>query len=184
MAHPGKLVEQGLEVVLVAAGTAAGARVHRDRVDPFKKGELPAIALYSPDEEVDEDRSTSTELERAADLELQLFVGGADAEVVSDAMWDIQEQVENAMNANPSISGAAVDSVLRKVSREIVEANGASSPLVGIVTMTYSVTYRTDRTAGAALDDFVTVNATHKVQGGVADTVAPVEQFTVQEIAP
>lgn len=183
MAHQGKLIEQGLVAQLVAANTAAGARVHRDRVDPFKKGSLPAIALYIPDEEVDNDASEGTaprELKRDADVEMQLLVGGVDAEVISDAMWDFQEQVENALDADPYIGGAAADAVLKRSSREIIEANGHSDPLVGVVTLVYTVTFRTQPGSVTATDDFLRVDAKHDLVGGVDDTEPAEDLFDVR----
>jgi hypothetical protein len=183
MAHPGKLIEQGLVSLLVAANTAAADRVHRDRVDPFKKGGIPAIALYMPDEETDLNVSQDTaprELTRDADVELQAFVRGVDAEAVSDAMWDIQEQIEDALDADQYIAGAAVDSILKKSSREIIETDGKSDPLVGVVTMTYMITFRTSPKLADLVDDFTTVDAKQSVTGGVADTVPVDDTFTVQ----
>ncbi len=184
MAHQGKLIEQGLVTQLVAASTMAGARVHRDRVDPFKKGGIPAIAIYIPDEEVDQDASEGTtprDLTRNADVELQMFIGGRDAETVSDLMWDFQEQVENALAADPFIAGAAARSMLKKSSREIIETDGKSDPLVGVVTMIYSVTFQTQPGAITAADDFKRVDAKYPIVGGVADTAVPEDTFTVQE---
>lgn len=184
MAHQGKLIEHGLEALLIAANTAAGARVHRDRVDPLKKGGIPAIAIYIPDEEVDQDTSGGTaprELKRDADVELQAFVGGQDAEAVSDAMWDLQEQIENAIDADPYIGGAAADSILKKSSREILETNGQSDPLVGVVTMTWTVTFRTSPAASDELDDFVRADAKERLVGGVPTTVPAEDLFIVQE---
>lgn len=177
MAHQGKLIEQGLVAQLVAANTVAAARVHRDRVDPFKKGDLPAIALYFTDEEVDRDASDGTaprRLQRDGDVEFQLFVSGTDAEVISDAMWDFQEQVENALNADPYIAGAAGDLVFRKSSREIVEANGHSDPLVGVVTVTYAVTFQTypAQTGSTATDDFLRANTEYRPVGTTAENEA------------
>lgn len=182
MAHQGKLIEQGIVALLVAASTMAGARVHRDRVDPFKKGRIPAIAIYMPDEEVDVDTSTNTaprELTRLADVELQLFVGGVDAEAVSDSMWDFQEEVEIAMEADPYLGGAAADSILKGSSREIVETNGQSDPLVGVVTMIYAVTFRTSTTPDE-LDDFLRVKAEHRIVGAVEENAAH-DEFVVQD---
>lgn len=183
MAHPGKLIEQGIQALLVAANTAAGARVHRDRVDPFKKGGIPAIAIYMPDEEVDQDASEGTaprELTRYADVELQAFVGGVDAEDVSDAMWDLQEQIEAAMDADPYVDGAAGDSILKSSNREIIETDGKSDPLVGVVTMVYTVEFRTSPDAPANLDDFLRVGATHRIVGA-GDDIAARDSFVVQE---
>lgn len=182
MAHQGKLIEQALVAQLIAAGTIAGARVHRDRVDPFKKGHLPAIALYIFDEETDLDASEGTaprELTRQADVELQLFVGGQDAEDVSDAMWDFQEQIEASLTVDPYITSTAADSMLKRASREIFEGDGKSDPIIGVVTMVYTVTFQTSL-VDAVLDDFITVHADTDLVGGVADTALTTDEYTVR----
>jgi hypothetical protein len=180
MAHQAKLIEQGLVALLVAAGTVAGARVYRARIDPLKKGALPAIALRITDEEVDLDRSSQSaprELTRLAVVEMQLLVRGDDEAEISDAMWDFQEQVENAMDADPFLAGTAADSILIRFARDIGEVDGRSDPLIGSTTLRYSVTYRTTQ-GQTATDALVTIDVKHKLVGGVADTLIAEDTFT------
>ncbi len=186
MAHPRKLIRHAL-VALLTNATAAGARVQGTRVEPHKKSQLPAISVYTLREPVDQDASANTaprELTRDVKVEITGWVAHSDALPVDDAMDDLAEQIEAVMDADPYLGGTAGESVLESTEMQVVEDDGRSDPLVGIVTLTYSVTYRTSPAAPANLDDFITVDATHKIAGGVADTVPAIDQFTVQETPP
>lgn len=184
MAHARKLLRAAAVTLLVSADTAAGTRVHATRVDPFKKNALPAIAVYILNEEVDLESSEGTaprELKRIANMEIVGFVGGATEAEVADAMDDLAEEIEAAMDDDPYIGATAGESILKETDIEIQAGDGHSDPLIGIATLTYSVTYRTSPAAPADLDDFLRVEATHEIVGGVEDTVPAEDQFTVQE---
>jgi hypothetical protein len=84
------------------------------------------------------------------------------------------------MDANIELEGKASDSILVDTTMEVREEDGRSDPLIGIVTLTYSVTYRTSPAAPAALDDFETVDAVHQLEGGVVDTVPGEDLFNVE----
>lgn len=184
MAHPRKLIRQAVVALLVAANTAAGPRVKGTRVEPHKKGQLPAIAVYTLTDPVDEDASSQTEEAHVVELEIAGWVAHTDAIPADDAMDDLAEQIENAMKADPYLGGKASEVTLVGTVMEVVAPNGQSDPLVGIVVLTYSVAYWADKTATAVLDDFRTVDATHQIAGGVADTVPAEDTFTVQEPPP
>ena len=184
MAHPRTLIRQAVVAQLLSV-TAAGARVYDSKISPARKGDLPGIVVYTPSEAVDVDTERSPrELERSCDLKIAGLVRGADEAEVSLAMDDLALQIETAMDSDPYLNGAAGDSVLAGTDTEIGVDNGRSDPLVGIVELTYAVTYRTTPAEPTAADDFLTVDAKQKVVGGVSDTVQIEDQFTVQEIAP
>lgn len=182
MAHPRKELRQAVVALLVAADTDAGERVHTERVDPLKKTGLPAIAVYTLSEEVDQGASEVTsprELTRIANLEIAGFVGGIDEASVADAMDDLAEQIEAAMDADPAIGGKAADSILLNTVAELQEG-GRTDPLAGIIVLTYQVTYYTSPAAPANLDDLLRVDAQHELVGGVADTVPAEDLFDVR----
>jgi hypothetical protein len=184
MAHPRKLIRQAVVALLVDADTAAGARVQGTRVEPHKKSQLPAISVYTLREPVDQDASVETaprELTRNVKVEITGWVAHTDDVPVDDAMDDLAEEIEAAMDADPYLDSEAADSILEETVMQVVEDDGHSDPLIGVVTLTYSVTYRTSPAAPADLDDFLSVEATHAIVGGVEDTVPAEDQFTVQE---
>lgn len=185
MAHPRKAFRQAVVAQLVAANTAAGTRVTVDQVDPHKKGALPAISLFVLSESVadEAEKTYPRELERHAAVEIVGWVSGKTETEVADAMDDIAEQIEAAMDGDRYINSKAGDSILVGTEMEIREG-GSSDPLIGLIALTYLVTYRTSQGA-TATDDFLTVKATHELVGGVAnDTVPAQDTFTVQEISP
>lgn len=183
MAHQRKLVRQAVAALLTNA-TAAGARVQATRIDPIGNTKLPFIAVYTPREEVDPELSTGEprELTRQVQVEIAGFVAHTDAVPVDDAMDNLAEQIEAAMDADRHLSGEAAESVLESTETQVRAEDGRSDPLIGIVTLTYSVMYRTTPAIGT-LDDFLRVKATHALTGGVEDTVPAIDEFTVQEPA-
>lgn len=185
MAHPRKLIRQAV-VAQLAGATAAGARVQGTRVEPHRKSQLPAISVYTLREPVDLDASAGTaprELTRDVKVEIVGWVAHSDANPVDDAMDDLAEQIEAAMDADPYLGGKAGDSVLEETVMQVLEDDGRSDPLIGIVTLTYSVTYRTSPAAPDDLDDFNRVGATHQIVGAGDDNAAH-DEFVVQEPSP
>jgi hypothetical protein len=182
MAHQRTLIREGFVAMLIAANTAAGARVYDTRVDPLK--DIPAISVYTLSDPVDEDASSSTEEAHELELEVACWVAHTEAVPVATAMDNIAGQVEAAVIADPGIGGAAANTRLLGTEMEISEESGRSTPLVGKIVLTFAVEYRSSLVAPDPVDDFRTVVATQKVQGGVDDTPPVVDQFTVQEPPP
>ncbi|MGN6105198.1 MAG: hypothetical protein ACTHU0_08845, partial [Kofleriaceae bacterium] len=116
MAHPRKLIRHAVVAQLVGA-TAAGARVQATRVEPLRKGKLPTISVYTLHEPIDQDASAATnprELTRTVKVEIAGWVAHSDALPVDDAMDDLAEQIEAAMDADPYLGGKAGDSILEE----------------------------------------------------------------------
>jgi hypothetical protein len=183
MAHPRKLIRQAVVALLAGANTAAGARVQGTRVEPHKKSQLPAISVYTLREPVDQAASNDTaprELTRDVKLEITGWVAHSDVLPVDDAMDDLAEQIEAAMDADPYLGGKAADSILEDTVMQVLEDDGRSDPLIGIVTLTYSATYRTSPAAPANLDDFEVVHADHRIVGAVQANQAS-DEFVVEE---
>jgi hypothetical protein len=108
-------------------------------------------------------------------------VAHSEAVHVDDAMDALAEQVEAAMDADPYFGGEAAESILEETTMQVLEDDGRSDPMVGVITLSYAIKYRTSPAPGAALDDFRTVGATHDLAGGVPDTLPASDLFTVQE---
>lgn len=187
MAHPRMLIRQAVVALLIAANTAAAARVVATRVDDNRPGQLPSISVYTLRDEVDEDRSNETsppELTRLLQLEITGWVEHTDQVHADDAMDNLAEQIEAAMDeAGPFLSGTAVDAMLANTTMQVVEFG--SDPLVGVVVLTYLVTYRTTPTPPATPDDFLVADVTTEVPNGIDDDTVPAEdEFNVQEPTP
>ena len=267
MAHQRTLIRQAGIATVIAAGTAAGARVLDTRIDPIRKSDLPLIAVYTESEEVASGSSSTAprELTRTLELRFDAYVANSDAVPVALAMDNIAAQIEAALDGNryltvartitavdpvtdqltiaghgltvgtgpafvtssgtmpggtargqgylvipvdantvkiaasigDAIEGTAIDltdagsgtlqlvvsnaadSILQSIETDVVEPDGHSDPLVGIVTLTYSVTYRTSPAtdAPAVLPDLSLINAQYLIVGATADTPAAIDQF-------
>lgn len=181
MAHPRKLIRQAVVALLAGANTAASTRVLGTRVEPLKKAQLPTISVYTLSEGVDPASAETAPIELKRDVKVEIagWVAHTDALHVDDAMDDLAEQIEAAMDSDYYLGGAAADQMLESTSMQVLEDDGRSADLIGIVTLTYSVTYRTSPANAEAFptDAFVTVNATDKLVGGVSDTAPVIDRF-------
>ena len=182
--HPRKAIRHAV-VALLKNVTGADERVYATRTDTLKKSGMPAISVYTLRDPVrpDSEDAAQRELTRDLKLEIACWVSHSDALSVDDAMDDICEQVEAAMEADRYLSGAAGDSVLEGTVMQVVEEDGRSDPLIGIATLTYSVTYRSIFTFGP-FDDFLRAKATHRLVEGLPDDTVPADDgpFIVQVI--
>lgn len=152
MAHPRKIIRHAV-VALLTGVTAAGDRVFSTRVEPLKKRPLPSLSVYALGEPVRDGGSNTAprELTRDVRVEIAGWVAHSDSLSVDDAMDDLAEQIEAAMDADPYLAGAAGDSILESTEMEV---SNDGDRLIGIVALTYSVTYYTSPAAPANLDDF------------------------------
>ena len=139
MAHPRETIVDAVVALLIAAATAAGARVLATRFDSHKKGELPAVSVYGLNDPVDEESSSEMEVAHDLNLEITGWVAHTDAIPVDDAMNDLAQEIEVAMRAAPYLSGNASDVVHQGTLMEVVQA--PNDPVVGVVVLTYSVKY-------------------------------------------
>lgn len=179
MALQRKLIRHAV-VALLTNVTSAEDRVQGTRVEPNSPRKTPALSVYTLHDPVDQELSSGTaprELTHDLQLEIAGWVEHKDSYPVDDAMDDLAEQIQEAMDGDRYLNGTAAESVLVETVMQVAEDNGRSDPLIGIVTLTYSVTYRESPATPASLDAFVTANVTQKLVGGVADTVPAIDTF-------
>jgi hypothetical protein len=169
MAHPRKLVRHAIRDLLLGQ-TVAGARVTATKVEPHRPGQLPAISVYTMNEPV-RDATTGAPRELTRDVEAQLVgwivVDGSAADPM-DPIDDFAEQIEAVMDADRFLAGTAFDSVLTDTEIEILKEGGAD-PLVGRLTLTYTVTYHTVPGAVSPTNDYLRTGATTKITGAGDD---------------
>jgi hypothetical protein len=178
MAHQRQVIREAVRTALLGA-TAAGSRVYETRVVPNRLTELPALAVYTLQDTVDQEESNTSprELRRELDLVIEGWVAaGTNAD---DAMDALALEVETAMHADPYLGGAVADSMLDSTSLEVLDEGDR---FTGWFVMTYSVTYFTlAPEAPAALDDFERAGVTHDLGGDVHEDDQAEDLFTVQE---
>src|SRR6185312_6120986 len=107
MAHQRKLIRKAVAALLVAANTAAGARVASTLVDATKQSELPKVVVFTSSEDLDEElsaKSAPRELTRQLELQIVGLVAHSTAVPADDAVDNLAEQIEAAMDADRYIT--------------------------------------------------------------------------------
>jgi hypothetical protein len=147
--------------------TAAADRVFKSRVVPFKRLQLPALAVYALEEPVDPESRSTAPRELTRNLQLRVECVVAASEDVDDAMDALALQVEDAIDADETFGGEAADAILASTSLEIGERGDQP---IGVVSLTYAVTYYTrpsDAADPSKVDDLKTVDVKTNLSGGV-----------------
>lgn len=179
MPHPRALARKAVVARLMNA-TSAGTRVFNTRIDAYKKTEIPAISVYTPSEAVDGDSEgrEPRELKRELVVEIAGCVPHSAGHHVADAMDAMSLEIETAMDVDRGLDGTAGECILESTEMDVLKD---ADPVVGVVLLTYRVTYRTEP-AALTLDDFLRMKATNQIVGGVDDTVPAIDEFTVQDV--
>lgn len=172
MAHPRKLLRHAA-VGQLKGRTAAGQRVQGTRVRVDRKTKLPAIAVYTTREPIDpgSGESTPRELRRWTELRIVTWLElreQSDDDDAQDLADDMAEQIEAAMDSDRSIGGTAGDCVLTDTELDI---DPGGDPLVGKMTMTYTVTYHTTPGTMTPSDDYLRTDAKTKIKGAADDNL-------------
>lgn len=164
MAHPRQLIRHAVAAALTGA-TAAGANVYKTRVLPFRRNGLPAVAVYTLTESVRTDeKSAPRELERRTELVVEGAVQAASTENADDALDALALEIEAALHADPTFGGTAADSILSSTE---IDVAGEGEQMIGVVKLTYEVTYYAYADVGTTLDDFKTANIRHNLGNAV-----------------
>lgn len=172
-------------VRLLTNRTSAAERVFSSVIEPFRMSDPPVLGVYTLSEQIDPESASTAprELTRELKLEIVGWVADSQAMPIGDAMDQIASEIESVMDADsyPPLSGLAGDVMLESTTMEIRDEG---DPIIGIVALTYSVTYRTFVDTEVAIDDLLRVGTTTQVVGGVADTAPITDLVTVQETPP
>jgi len=135
-------------VTAVTGLTTTGSNVFNAREWPQEAGDLPALRVYTPDEESEPDNMTRP---RSMERSLELVIEGiarATSGVVG-TLDTIAAEVEAALGNN-LLSGKVKDMHLARTESPAHDVTG-NRP-VGLIRLTYAVSYRTpeaDPTTGA-----------------------------------
>lgn len=189
--HPRHRIRHRVVDLLVAAATAAGSRVVASRRSPWRKPQLPAIAVYCLEEEVDISIIDPRELERRVDLVIEA-AAIADSDL-DDALDALCLQVEAAMILDRKLAGTAVDSYLKSTRLELSDDGERE---IGAALLTYQVTYRTvgyglgdesitglESSAGT-LDDFLTAATARSLEGTQAEDDQSTDELALPQEEP
>jgi len=120
--------------------TSAEDRVAETRILPWRRHQLPGIAVYTLSETVDEASAQTAprELERTVQLAIEAAVRYSDD--VDDALDSLAEEIERVIHADDTLGGNASDCVLSATEVDIV---GDADQMIGAIRLTYNVKYYT-----------------------------------------
>lgn len=142
--HERQTIRHAAKAALEAAAVVEDGHLFTSRKVAWRKRDLPAVALYAVDENVDPDSAASAPRELVR--RLQLVVEGAieattpaPNNALDDALDALALKIEKALDADTTLSGACGDMVLASTSLDMLE-DGEKS--IGVVTLTFAVTYR------------------------------------------
>lgn len=143
--------------------TAADDRVFKTRLAPLPRALLPAISVYTQDEETEpaSKRTAPRELKRTVTVGIDAWCSAK--EDVDDALDDLALEIEAAMDeADQGLGGTAFDCVLART--EVGFKTDGDRPM-GCVHLEYEVTYHTELRVVAPTDDFDTASVSYLADG-------------------
>jgi hypothetical protein len=167
MAHQRKSIRDEIAAALVGK-TDAGDRVYANRVLPHRKLRLPAISIYTLSESATDNLSAPREYQRKMVLAVEAAVSSLDD--VDDTVDVLAEQIEIAMDAEPTFGGVCSDC---KMTGTEVEVLMDGDRPVGALRISYEVTYYTyaPDAANVTLDDLETVVIDTQVGTSIVEDV-------------
>lgn len=138
MAHIRKSIRDNVVTTLTGLATT-GANVYRTRYYPIAQGKLPGLAIYTQTENVE---SATMTRPRTKMRELEVVIEGYAVGITNldNTLDQISLEVEEAMVTDVTRNGLAKDTELSSVE---VEYSGDAEKPVGVVKMTFMVTYAT-----------------------------------------
>jgi hypothetical protein len=169
MAHPRTEIRDAAVATLVNK-TAAGTRVYPSQLQPWRRSQLPAIAVYCGEERVEVSNEASREYERTVQLVIEgavSLVGDAEASANALAL-----EIEAALTSDRYLGNLAAkthkasDTTL--VRSQVVLSDDAEYP-VAVAELTYEAVYRTlEVTDYATLSDFEQAGMVYHLHGSDA----------------
>lgn len=136
MSHARTQIRQAV-VALLNGNTEAGNRVFSSRVHPLDDAKLPALLVYTPQENIGE---RSMQRPRTQQRQLQLAVEGylkarGDIDAEADAL---ALDVEQLIAADPTLAGLVKDITLESTATQL---SGEGERPVAVITLTFAVLY-------------------------------------------
>lgn len=186
--HSRIAIRQAVVDILIAAATDAGANVFKSKKRGNRESEVPLLAIYMIQEDVEAEsvNTSPREYTREGLLVIEAWHKSTpDRDDVADKLDGLAHQVEQALNDNVTLStstpvmpdGPADELILQGT---VIELQPEGRDTMGMAALTYLVTYRTDEQLGAAVvDDFDRASATYNPSGTADPGDIPVDEFEV-----
>lgn len=147
MAHARESIRKAV-IAALAGLTTTGSRVNGRLIHTAEAGDLPALNVYTA---ADGEVKSAVVADESGDLEARDLPIRIEARVYAlgdyeDTLDDITAEVETALHANVALALLIVDGSL-VLQQTVTEIDGEGEKPVGLTTMDWLVTYRTDTTA-------------------------------------
>lgn len=157
-------------VTALTGNTSAGANVFPTRYLPMGTATLPAIAVYTVNEEVNPESFHNTQgSTRELTRDLRLMIEGVmkatgTPDNPDDALDAFAKDIEKALNADETFGGLAGRSLLESTEIDIFEQGNKA---IGLLQMVWAVRYYTNapEEADVTLNDLDTVDVKYGVNG-------------------
>lgn len=114
MAHERQAIREKIKALLLAASTDAGTNVFINRTIPVGENNLPAIIMYSDDEQNEDRTVVGRQQKRLYTIITEVVVETQTGEQVENERDDIAKQIENVINGNRKLDGLVFDSLLNR----------------------------------------------------------------------
>jgi hypothetical protein len=122
---------------ILNGGTTAGSRVHDSRVWPYGDSDLPALAVYSPEDRTVTSPSQAGHVERVMILRVE---GRAKANSAMEHTLDeLDKETQEILLADTFLGGKCKDITHASTT---IELSGEQDKPVGRMTADYEITYR------------------------------------------
>lgn len=134
-----KIIREALRVQLTA--NIPGLVAQKSRHRALKKGDFPAVIVYTPKDTVDQETQNSAPRELLRNLTIRVEIltnQGNDGGEIEDALDDLCQSVENALGKDDSIGGSASDAMYEDTETDVLDDG---ETLIGLSIMTFTAQY-------------------------------------------
>lgn len=139
MTHRRKEIRDRAVAVLAAADIVADGRVVSNRLIAAHEDNLPMINVLSADEAEQIQEVSGAGLIRTLQLAIEITAKTADGETIDDALDALAEDVEDAMEGDPTLSQLAIDCTLASTA---IATDVSGHYSLGRIRLTYQTRYR------------------------------------------
>ena len=168
-----------IDILTGITGVAnAGAAVFGNRSKKVYPEEMPALIVYTRNEQAEIEVAAPRSYKRVLRLAVEVITDTKDDDARPDDVVDeLCAEIERRLFLDETLSGLAAD---LRLSDTEMETNSDGETQHAAARITFEVDYWTDAPEEqTGLDDFLRVHSSMKVTGGVDDTVPATDDVTI-----